>query len=173
MKEVTTKRTILTIVVILAALIVAYIAYQKSLQQKQTSSVFAPEATSSQQLKTFQSKNLKFSIKIPTEFGVLEKFGTVEISNPKGKINVNQNGTNFKNLNDYLNDLKLKNHLNMSNLEDLTINNLPAISMMIQEQKTYLFFAKDNYTVYSLSTKNVPLYSALDQIAQSFRYTPN
>lgn len=125
------------------------------------------------QLKTFKSSSvMDFNVEVPNEFSVEEKHGSVIISNQNEKISILQNGTNFKNINDYLEFLKEKNRFRLTDEKSLQINGLSVVTGFIEDEKIYLIFSKENYTVYSLSTKSKDLYSDLDQIAQSFRYTP-
>ncbi|KKR11039.1 MAG: hypothetical protein UT39_C0012G0061 [Candidatus Woesebacteria bacterium GW2011_GWA1_39_21] len=85
-------------------------------------------------------------------------------------IYININGTNYSDLTDYLNDLEVKNKFTLTNKKDLIVASYPAITGMIEKDKFYYIYVRG--IVYSLSTKDVDLYSDLDLIAQSFRYTP-
>ncbi len=175
MKEIISRRAILVIIVILAALIVAYIAYQKALLQKQTSNVFAPEATSSQELRTFQSKNFEFNIMLPPNTTANEEAGRVIIVSKLGKVYIDRNGTNFSGLNEYLADLDKNNKAAIENQEQKFKSNYQTKVRLIkyqsgEVQKSVVIFT--NNWVYNFYTNDLILYSALDQIAQSFRYTP-
>ena len=129
----------------------------------------SPSPTS-QELKTFQSKFMKFSIELPNNFFAEEKLGSVIINSPEGKIFIDKNGTNFGNLDDYLSDLSIKNKIELKTQTKLTITGLDAIAGFIDQEKNYYVYA-DN-SVFLLSTTSESLYPDLDQIAQSFRYIP-
>ena len=129
----------------------------------------------SQELKTFQSKMMKFSIATPTEFDSVENLGRVTISAPQGKLYVDRNATNFDNLDDYLRALNNRNKPEVLNEKEELIDNYQAVSRLIrfgngEVQKEIVIFA-DGW-IYNVFTNIESLYSALDQIAQSFRYTP-
>lgn len=122
---------------------------------------------------TFKSSNvMKFSLSIPVGYSSEEKAGSVTISSSKGEILILQNGTNFTNIDEYISNSQnsLKNRL--VERKDIIINGLSGTYGFLDEEKIYLILSKDNYAVYMISTKNKELYSDLDQIAQSFRYTP-
>src|SRR3989338_6411931 len=69
-----------------------------------------------------------------------------------------------------------KRRIEISGTTMLIINGLNSLSRIIKFseegiiQKSYYIYV--NNSVYILSTKSESLYLALDQIAQSFRYTP-
>lgn len=163
----------LLVILTLILAVILSLGYKSITAQKQVKIRDENRVEQTQSLKAFSSKSLKLTITVPTQFQVSEKFGTIKISNSNGEININQNGTNFNNLDDYLNDLKQKNHFTLNNQQNLLINNLSAIKADIESQHIYYIFSKGNYTVYSFSTRDNYLYPVLDQIAQSFRYTPN
>ncbi|MDP2632622.1 MAG: hypothetical protein Q8P25_02780 [Candidatus Curtissbacteria bacterium] len=137
--------------------------YTPPLEQTSSSS---PKAD----LKTVQSSTIKFSVKIPVYYNVEEKIGSMIISSSNGEIYIDKNGTNFDDLESYVKDLSQKNKFNLVDKKNLVINGLPSISGKVGEEKNY-FIYKTN-TVYTLSAKSEKLHSTLDQIAQSFRYTP-
>lgn len=119
----------------------------------------------------YKSKAMKFTINIPVGFQAEEKFTTLSLKNSKGEILLSRVGTNIVNIDDYLNDLDKKNNSVIFNREKLTINNLPAIRGMVGSQKYYFIYAYD-WTVFTLLATSESLFGDLDQIAQSFKYTP-
>ena len=123
------------------------------------------------QLKTFKSSStMKLTINVPIDSLVEEKFGSVTIAIKDEKIYVDQNGTNFDNLKGYLEDLKIKNRFTLLDEKEVEINGQKALMGFINDEKIYFIYNK--YHINTISTKSKSLYSALDQIAQSFRYTP-
>lgn len=171
---------IIVIVVILASGYFAFNRYSQPTtlltppQAKQT----PPTSPASQELKTFQSKNLKFSIQIPTDFQTEEKFTRVTLSNTnRDEIFINRIATDFSNLEDHLNDLNKKNKVEVIEQKSIAINKYQALVRLIkypggpsQGERVYNIFV-DNW-VYSISTTFESLYDDLDQIARSFRYIP-
>ncbi len=156
------KQKILIILVVI--LLVGVIASNKSIPkntQLQTNII---------QTKTFQSKIMKFTIGLPSNYQGQEKLGSVTVSTPKGILYIDRNGTNFDNIEDYVQDLGKKNKFILSNKKNLQINSLEAIVGNTNREKLYFIYS--NYAVYTLSAKEEPLFPDLDQIAQSFRYTP-
>jgi len=140
--------------------------------KKQTAGDLIPTPTIiNTNLKTFKSSSaMDFTIQTPRSYEITEKMGSVIVSSPVGKIYINVNGTNFSDLVNYLNDLEIKNKFTLSNKKDLIIATYPAIAGLVEKDKFYFIYVQG--IVYSISTKNVDLYSDLDQIAQSFKYTP-
>ncbi|MBU0569898.1 hypothetical protein KKB40_03895 [Patescibacteria group bacterium] len=131
----------------------------------------SPKTSPTQDLKTFRSSEIMdFSIQIPREYEVTEKFGSVTIVTEEGEIHIGQNGTNFDNLNDFIKNSRNNLEDRIKNRKDLTINDLESAVGFIDEEKTYFIYKE--YNVYILSAKVESLYNDLDQIAQSFRYVP-
>lgn len=172
------KGNIAVIFVVLAASALGILIYLKSqpnniADQNQTAKLTASQPTATpvlKQTKTFQSKNLKFSIVVPANFQVEEKFTRVTITAPDGLIYITRSGTNFSNLDDYLYDLENKNHFNLKNRQKFSRDSLTIISGFKDKEKEYFIFV-DNW-VYLLSTSSESLFDDLDQIAQSFKYIP-
>lgn len=128
------------------------------------------------QFKTFKSSSvMKFTIDVPSNFSVEENLGRVKITAPDGQIFIDRNGTNFNNLKDYLKDLDMKNKTQILENKTTNINGYDATIRSLkfssgENQKTFVIFA--NNWIYNIFTNSENLYSTLDQIAQSFRYTP-
>lgn len=170
---------ILIILAIIAALTTGAIIYFKSNSFSTPQPTSTPRAATSSdgQIKTFQSKNLKFTINIPAYLQIEEKFTTVILKSNNTQIVLSRIATNFENLEDYLNDLSIKNKLVIEDREVKTINNLNSVTANIKasvnrdkNEKVYFIYV-DNW-IYSLTTDSESLYDDLDQIAQSFKYTP-
>ncbi|MBI3485412.1 hypothetical protein HY025_00545 [Candidatus Daviesbacteria bacterium] len=126
-------------------------------------------------IKTYSSKTLRLTIQVPSSYTLDEKFTTITLTSSRGKILVDRNGTNFSNVQSYLTDLSQKNHFILLNESTLTINNQSAISGLINHldgTKEKIYFIYSDYAIYNFSTSSPDLYSDLDQIAQSFKYTP-
>lgn len=121
--------------------------------------------------KEFKSSGvMDFTIRIPHDYQIIEKFGSVTISGPSGEILLAQNGTNYTNLADYIDDSRNNLKSKLYNRKNLTIERLEATSGFIEQEKFIFIYAE--YNVYILSAKNADLYDDLDQIAQTFQYTP-
>lgn len=123
-------------------------------------------------LKTFKSSNvMDFTIRHSDSFVVTENAGSAILSSASGTIIIDQNGTNFNDIEEYLEDLSLKNKFDIKNKKSVVINGYKSIVGMISNEKYYFIFASG--VVSSISTPNQELFSDLDQIAKSFQYTPN
>lgn len=155
-------RSIIFITVLALILLFIYVNFR---------SQSSPASNGAQQTKRFESKDLKFSISLPTDFLIEEKFNSIFLKSNDGEITVGRIGTNFDNLNDYLDNLSSLNNFTIENKENLTINNYSAVKAYIKGA-TYYFIYPSKWVVYSIFTKSQPLFGDLDQIAQSFRYTP-
>lgn len=130
-----------------------------------------PQSSSESKFRIFKSSpTLKFTINIPQDYLPEEKFSTVSLNTSNGSIAISKNSTNFNNLDDYIKNLSLLNKVKITKKNDLKINGLDAIIVFIASEKTYLIMVENK--VFSLSTKEEKLFSDLDKIAQSFRYTP-
>ncbi len=135
--------------------------------EPQTSSTVNTE----EKTKIFRSSSvMKFSITLPASYNIEEKFAKVTISAPIGDIYINQIGTNYDNFEEFLQWVKEENKLSLIEEKKLTINNLPAMLWQKTDERLYIIYHEN--TIYTISTKSKSLYTSLDQIAQSFRYTP-
>ena len=119
----------------------------------------------------YKSKAMKFSIEVPSDFQVEENLPTITVKNAKGVVYIDRSGTNFENLEEYLENLSKLNHFIISNKENVSINTLPAVKGIIDGKKHYFIYAAP-WTVYSIFTSSRALFDDLDTIAQSFKYTP-
>lgn len=130
----------------------------------------------SSQTKIFQSSDvMKFSITVPVGYDVSEYLGSATVNaGDKGKILIGRSGTNFNNLNDYLDDLNIKNKVEIVDKRPLLINGSEASRQEMindNEKNRITYFIYINNWVYSISTSSESLFGDLDQIAKSFRYT--
>lgn len=135
------------------------------------------QANNSNETKEYKSKDLKISINVPSGFRIEDKFASISLIKTEGVINIGRNGTNFESIEGYLDDLSLKNRITITDKEKVMINNINAIRGVIKssggpqrEDKVYFFY--NNFAVYSIATSIPALFDELDEIAQSFRYTP-
>lgn len=140
----------------------------------------SPKATLlSKQLNTFHSNLLKFDIEIPLGLEVEEKTSFVDLKRDKSKINISKAGTNIGSISDYVSYFDSKRvGMSVTDQKRLTINGNESIDRIenfsagsIVQQKIYYIYVSN--IVYTIATSSPSLYSDLDQIAQSFRYTPN
>lgn len=137
-----------------------------------------PEKLTTQpQTKTFQSKNLKFSIQISSSWSIEEGIAFINLASSEGKINVSRIATNFNHLSGYLKDFDSKRSIEVTKEKTLNIDGYNSIERIetfktgpIIKQKVYFIYA-DGW-IYSVSTSFEALFDDLDQIAQSFQYTP-
>lgn len=162
------------VLVVFVALLLTgtYVYLTKNKPSADTSStVSAPTQT-----KTFRSETMEFEIEVPEGFEVEDLTSAVDLNSNKGKISIVRNGTNFKDLNSYLQDFDSKRKVSASSVINLKIDTFKAVSRILNisgsntEQKSYYIYI--NNGVYVISTDSSNLYPTLDQIAQSFRYIP-
>lgn len=138
----------------------------------------APQASASANFtKLFKSsKTMKFSIEVPSNYTVEEKLGRVIItSDSQAKIYIDRIGTNFNNLNDYLNNLDSHNKTQILSQKQESIKNYAANIRTLkfpsgETQYVYTFYI-DGW-IYSIYTNDLSISITLDQIAQSFKYNP-
>jgi len=115
---------------------------------------------------------MDFTIQVPANYAVEEKLGGVKIiSNNNSEITIGFNSTNYDNLKDYYNNSPNRFNDRVKQKNDLEINGLQGIKSLFEDHVTYFIYTKNR--VYIISTSFSSLYSDLDQIALSFRYTPN
>lgn len=122
--------------------------------------------------RTFNSgRVMDFVIEVPTTFEITEKSSRVSFSDSQGAIYIDQVFTELDDLDTYI--LNSKNNLEtrLEDREEISINDLEAVSGFIGDRKEYLIYADGR--VYFIFTDSPALYDDLDQAARSFRYTPN
>ncbi len=128
--------------------------------------------TPSYGLKTFKSsETMDFTVELPVEYEIEERFGSATLSFSKGKIRITHIGTNYDNLDEHIAALGELNRVSYTKEEDLIIDRFPAQKGVLENKKIYFIFAENG--VYAFSTEQPELYDDLDQIVRSFRYTPN
>jgi len=175
------KNNSLIILAVVIALLVGVVLSLKVNKENKTSvpSQSKPNATidTRERTKIFQSKLLKLNIAVPTTFNVKDEGIRLLISNPDGMIILSRNGTQFNLLDDYIKDFDIKHKTQVLNEKMLTINAHPAFNRIMKYpgstpvgDKIYFIYVGD--AVYHISTSSPVLFDDLDQIAQSFRYTP-
>lgn len=143
----------------------------EKLQNKTSEEVYAVPTLQQVDLKTFKASSaMDFTIELSSNYQIIEDGPTVIISGQNGRILVGQNGTDYDNLKDYIKNSKNDLEDLLSRRNNLIINGLESINGFIDKEKIYLIYIDNK--VYFLSTTDVELYPDLDQIAQSFQYTP-
>lgn len=125
--------------------------------------------------KTYTSENLNFAIEIPsfTESRELGPGVVFEIAD--NKYNLSRTATEFDSLSSHLENLDNIEKTPITNDHRITINSYDAarrlVTMSDSQEKLLSYHIFADGWVYVISTTSPDLYSDLDQIAQSFRYT--
>jgi hypothetical protein len=163
------------LVLVAGLLIIVFALFSR--QQLQSEKETVSPTSFPRNMQTFYSMLWSFSIEVPDSYQILEKNTFIELFKNDGKkITVVKNGTNFDNLEDYLQEFDSRRKIRSSDEKMLRIDNMDAIVRIDTfpdvgvTQKAYYIYT--GYMVYILSTEDTQLYNDLDQIAQSFRYTP-
>lgn len=173
MKNSAQKGNTFLIILVCAAIIIGAVIYYSNSFQENAALNTANTPPPTPATTKFQSSSvMKFSALIPQGFDKEEKFTLVTFKNNQGAILVSKSGTNFNSLNDHVEFIKEKNGFELSSEKLMSLNGYSTIVGLIGEEKNYFIMPDDSYAVYTVSTKSPQLYSALDQIAKSFRYTP-
>lgn len=124
---------------------------------------------------SFTSRLLKFKVNYYKEFEVVEKYNDVIFLRDEGKIDVSVVGTNFDNLDDYIEDLEIKNNFSLSNKDEKKMTNGHVSGEIVvkngNSEYVHFIYPEGSWSVYILSTTSPELYDDLDQIAESFEYT--
>lgn len=126
--------------------------------------------------KKYLSADFKMKIDIPSGLLIEDKFPLFVLKGELGEIQVVRNGTNFDDLDDYLEDFDSKRKLNLYESNPSIVNGYPVVirnsstkDSEVKQKSAFLF--AENY-VYIFSTFDEALYPAIDQIVQSFEYNP-
>lgn len=171
------NKLILTIIILVIVVIGGFIGTKQFVGPGTTQITSeTPPTSQPTELKTFKSQNLDFEIQIPQKFTPKDDVLSTELESPLGKITIIRNGTNFDNLQDYIRDFDSRRKLTSFDVKETIINGLDSLSRTVNftqenvQQKSYYIYVEN--LVYILSTNSKSLYNDLDQIAQSFRYTP-
>lgn len=127
--------------------------------------------------KMYYSKYLKITLDYPMEYQLEERLGTVYLKKDNNLIIVDRIGTNYNSIDDYLDYLTKINEVQIVDRQIVKVNRLNGMRATVKhpntqnpDNKVYYFYI--NNFIYDISTTNPILYSDLDQIARSFRYTP-
>jgi cell division protein FtsB len=137
--------------------------YQNTTQNKET---------------VFTSGLGKFSVVVPEGFTTGEKYTSTFIKGKGGEIMIDIVGTNYEDLNSYLDYHAKRNNLLIMHKQQVKIENNNAIKAVLVSssnnsiQYTAYFIYPTAWTIYTLSTDSEVLYADLDKIANSFRYLP-
>lgn len=124
--------------------------------------------------KDYASQDFKMTLKVPGNFEIEDSFPIFYLKNGTQMIEIIRNGTNFENLNDYLQDFDSKRSVKEVNTVEENISDYSVVSRETVDegsglkQKSYYLYT-DNY-VYIFSTSDEILYPVLDQMVQSFEY---
>lgn len=123
------------------------------------------------QSKKYRSGLMNFEIEVLSGYTVEDKFTSLILKHIDGEqISIGKNGTNFENLDDYISNHGNNLSNQIINKRKLYINGLESLQGTMGNERVYFIYT--NYIVYSISTSDESLYTDLDQIAQSFQYTP-
>lgn len=169
------KNIWLGVIIFIALIIVVYLIAPANLQ-KFTNNKIEYSQNGTSEATTFESKYLKFRINLASKFHATDETSRIIVTSPLGEIYVNRDGTQFNDLEGYINDFDNSTTLNFQEDERSVINGYNARARIIEEnnlenrEKIYFIYI-DNY-IYMISTKEEVLFDDLDQIAKSFRYTP-
>lgn len=102
------KKIIVLASAVLILIIVSVFVF-KGIQKQSTQNLIPTPTVPNTSLKTFKSSStMDFTIKVPLKYEIEEKAVSVVLSSTEGNILIGQNGTNFDNLQDYLQDLSKK-----------------------------------------------------------------
>jgi len=163
-------------IILLASVLVVILAVLIGVRESSKVTIRPTPTPQGGNLKEYKSDILDFTVRVPNNFSVQEKSSSVEIISSGGSLYVDRNGTNFENLKDYINDLDRRNNKSKISVErSLIIDGYEGQVRLINGdsgdfQKEYMIFVDG--IVYVIFTNKEPLFNDLDQIAQSFRYTP-
>lgn len=167
------NKNYLWIVGIVIIIVVISYFYQLPRKQPQTTNL---STTKPNEATTHTSKLLKISINVSKEFKIEDGGVSINLTSNEGKVSIIRNGTQFINLESYLDEFDRKRSLIVVNKKEANLEGIQASSRIIKfpqqnvTQKSYYIY-KD-YSVYIISTQSEALFDDLDQIAQSFRYSP-
>ena len=168
------KRTVY-IILSFTIFLFGFLVYSKLKQRRQNfpgevknNQVFLPSSV--QESKDYRSSLFKFTIRLPKNFKVEENLTVIRLKNHGGEIGIFRSGTDFDTFGKFWREYLDRNNPDISEEQDLTINNLEAKAINVNHEKMYVLYHQG--IVYTLSTSSESLYDDLDQIAQSFRYTP-
>ena len=123
-----------------------------------------------QSFNEFHSDSLNIFLNIPTNFEIQDKLIDVVLRSGEGKIVIGRSGTNYSSLQEYWVNQPQTNKDGISQEKWLTIDGYEAVSAQLHNTRLYKIFIDG--IIFTIETENPELYDDLEQIAQSFRYTP-
>lgn len=136
------------------------------------------QTNSETKLLTYTSQNKKVSFLYPPDYQIEEIYNDISLIKGISQISIYSIGTNYDNLQDYLNGLERMNKLNIVERYPSQINNIKTIRAVIKtpvnnnpDSYTYFFYPTE-WTVYSISTDSKELRNDVDKIAETFIYNP-
>lgn len=157
-------------------IIIVIFSLWKIVDARKTANTPTETALPVQEMKTYQSDLLNFSIEIPNNWTLTELGLEVDFISPDGKLEISRLGTNFSDINGYISDLISKNKTNFIEQNQIIINSLNSVVGTIRynngDPNKKIYFIYSDYQVFTISTSSPELFDDLDTVAQSFRYTP-
>jgi len=177
MKKQKGNLSLFLIIIILTVGVAIYLFVSRGTYAPQNSYSTPSPSPANVALKTFQSKLMKFSIEMSSSFFANEESTRIIVNSADGQIYISRNGTQFDNLDSYLNNFDQNTVLELESDEKSKVDNYEARKRVfkktdVSEKGEKIYFIYVDSFVYKISTTSPSLYSALDQIAQSFRYIP-
>ena len=171
------KQPAVLLILLAFVLVVGTLVYLKY-SSRQDKVIFNPQTTGSpvSKLKMYKSLELDFSTQLPTSYIVDVKFTHLDLKNTTGSIGVDRNAHTFASLKEYLADVDDRDQLPSVNIiKEFLVNKHQVV---VRDElrggvKVRMYYIFTNDWVYVFSTESESLYSDLDQIVQSFQYTPN
>lgn len=181
------KNNVVLIVILSTVLILSFVllnkgtGVSKNFQQNtplpQTTIIPNDEPKTTSGYKLFRSNDvMDFSVQIPENYTVKEGLTYVEFMLNNDYISMGRNGAGWINsLDEYLLYRDEKN--DSSEVDEIKELNINGYSAVVRDEirggvNARLYYIDVEEWVYVFSTKSESLYSDLDQIAQSFQYTP-
>ncbi len=171
------------IAVVIIVMVMSARTPQQPLYRNQTNvPVLSPDLTpTSSQPEMYHSRSLKITFMVPSGFQVKESvYGNgITIKNDIGSIEIGRGGTNSTTLDEAVNEAELRDpppikfenkHVTINGLDSVVVYETDPVNPALNAKLYYFYPAK--YFGYSISTSTPSLYPILDQVAQSFRYTP-
>lgn len=157
----------LTFVSVVLVLLGVFLYYQ-TLRSYRKAVTETPKSPTGVIGKRYYSELLNISIEVPYTYSLEEKYTDIILTRNNTQINISRVGTNFENINDYLDDLSIKNSYSYEEKQEYKRDNLHIVSALVHGDKVIFIYI--NNWVYTISTSSPELYEDLDHIAKSFEY---
>lgn len=128
------------------------------------------------QRRTYVSSNLDFKVQIPANFTTKEGLTYVDFSLDKSMIGTARTANSYDNLDKFLVFMDEKNdQTNVPLIKKIDTSSYPiVVREEIRSGTVYrMYYVFTGQWVYTFSTSSENLYDDLDQIVQTFQYTPN